>query len=95
MFLHQMEEMLLTSRTATSHSLRENKGGPYYLPGLISFRHLIFLSCAEYRHVKAFSALIHVFKLQDLAIKAFDIFHIVSLKALHCIVLYNSKIRAI
>ena len=36
-----MEEMLLTSPNATSHSVRENTGGPYYLPGLISFRHLI------------------------------------------------------
>jgi len=44
MFLYQMEEMLLTSRNATSHGLRENKGGPYYLPGLISFRHLIILT---------------------------------------------------
>ena len=42
-----MEEMLLTSPNATPHSLRENKGGPYFWLGLISYRHLINNS-AEY-----------------------------------------------
>ena len=32
--------MLLTSPNATPHSLRENKGGPYFWLGLISYRHL-------------------------------------------------------
>ena len=39
-----MEEMLLTSPNATSHSVRENKGGPYYWLGLISYRHPIQLT---------------------------------------------------
>ena len=41
MFSNKKEEMLLTSPNATPHSLRENKGGPYFWLGLISYRHLI------------------------------------------------------
>ena len=42
MFLNQMEEMLLTSRSATSRSVWENTGEPSYLPGLISFKHFMY-----------------------------------------------------